>query len=912
MRERQDLNGEWSFQIDPLDVGETDDWCCKTLKEARTVEVPHIWQRGEEKLVDYCGTAWYQRSFSLQDRHLDKDAYLCFEAVDYHARIWVNGYFVGENEGGFTPFEFKVTDFLRDHENVVTVRVYDPEDNAEIPIGKQGSWYTRVSGIWQNVYLEERSRTFIQRVFVTPNLEREEAELSIQLNEKPNIPASYRLTVTNHQSEEVIVQESVQGVDEETFTFSVNIPNPVLWEPDHPHLYDLTVSLVTDEGEDHKQETFGMRDVSYKEGRIYLNGKEIFLRGALDQAFYPDTIYTAPSDEYIQNEIRLAKEMGFNMLRKHIKIEIPRYLYWADRMGLLLWEEPPNYVKWTKQGQDRFTDDLVSMIERDYNHPSIIVWSLYNEEWGLEWDLENDKEKQDHVEELYDQIKKLDPSRLICDNSGWRHVKTDLNDYHRYFVAPDQIEAWRQDLDEFMVGNPGANFVTGKEANQEPIIVSEFGIWGLPSVKKLEDFYQGRPWWFINQGDDTHKEDYKSPLTAEKNFERFGLDKIFGSYEELAIYSQKRFFRGIKSIIEEMRKRPSIQGYVVTEFTDIEWETNGWLDYMRNPKEGFERLKDFNGELAIMLDNVTHNLWSGEQTSWDLVISNHGLRGGEGVLTWQLSGTDLTGTVPIRLEGSRYIRLEKAISLTAPDVESSGFYEVKLALEIDGETVAVNEEELTLSVKEKVDSLKVCPYLMADSFVHSLQENGYQITKDIEEAQLVITDHYDAHVEAFVRKGGPGVFLAEAGDELEAKGTFTFRHLPEEESWKRTSSFNFVDAEEFPDVPLHKEMGWEVAELLPRYILPFSDYYKQGGTTGRTVYMFGNSELPQSADILSGYFEGWIGQAGGSMIRKRVGKGSLILTTWQLLKHYHYHPIATQVVDQLIKNAVNTRLKIQQ
>ncbi|WP_173915982.1 glycoside hydrolase family 2 protein [Halobacillus sp. Marseille-Q1614] len=904
MREKKHLNGAWDFQIDPLDKGETEDWYRERLKEAKEVIVPHIWQSGEEGLVNYCGTAWYQRKFFVEELHQTKDLYLCFEAVDFHARVWVNGKFAGEHEGGFTPFEFNVTDHLIDGENLVTVRVYDPEDNAEIPIGKQGSWYTRVSGIWQRVYLEERSRTFIESVFITPNLDREEADVFVKLNKKPDQPASFTFTVTNHLDTETVVHEGIEKVNDKTLSFNLPIKDPILWEPENPHLYDLSIRLTSDKGEeDRKTETFGMREVAYQEGKILFNRKELFLRGALDQAFYPDTIYTAPSDEFIQKEIRLAKEMGFNMLRKHIKIEIPRYLYWADRMGLFIWEEPPNYVKWTKQGRDRFTNDLVSMVKRDYNHPSILIWSLYNEEWGLEWDLANDKEKQSHVEKLYDEIKTLDSSRLICDNSGWRHVKTDINDYHRYFVAPDQIDAWQQDLDEFIVGDPGKNFVDGRESNREPIIVSEFGIWGLPGVKKLEEYYQGQPWWFINQGDNTHKADYKSPLTAEKNFQNYGLNKTFNSFEELAVSSQKRMFRGIKSIIEEMRKRPAIKGYIVTEFTDIEWETNGWLDYLRNPKEGFERLIDFNGDLVVMLDNVNHNLWCNEQASWDVVISNHRLCNRRGVVTWELSGTELSGEIPVSLQGDDYIRLEQAITFNVPEIKKSDFYKIKLELLIDGETVAENYEELTISVKEKADNISVYPYSMDERFVRSLEENGFQIKNEFHDAGIVITSNFDKNVEEFAHHGGEVIFLAEEGDQLAAKGSFTFRHLPEGESWQRTASFNFVNQNEFPDIPLRKEMGWEVEGIIPRYIIPLSAYHKEGGTTGRTVYMFGNSGLPKSADILSGYFEGWIGQGGASMIKKQAGKGRLTLTTWQVLNHYNNHPIATQIVNHLIKTA---------
>jgi hypothetical protein len=905
MRQKWDLNGTWQFQLDPQDKGERDDWYLVGLQQSMDITVPHIWQSEGNECVTYNGAAWYTRTFPVTNLNEQKKLIICFGAVDFYARVWLNGQYVGEHEGGFTPFEFEVTNAVKLGANKLTVRVYDPEDNAEIPIGKQGSWYTRVSGIWQDVYLEERSSVFIDSVFIMPNVEKQETVVKVGLKGEKLNDTELFYKLRNHLGNTDVIASGMCTSESQTVEFTVSIEDPVLWGPDNPHLYEIELNIEGVHGKDTVVETFGMRSISYQDGKIYLNGKQLFIRGALDQAFYPDTIYTAPSDEWIQNEILLAKEMGFNLLRKHIKVEIPRYLYWADRMGLLIWEEPPNYVKWSAQGRSRFKNELMNMMKRDYNHPSIIIWSIYNEEWGLEWDLANDKEKQRHVEALYAEVKNFDPTRLVCDNSGWTHVKTDINDYHRYFVAPEQDKAWQKDLDEHITGNPNRNFVNGYESNNEPIIVSEFGVWGLPSKDKLYEYYKGEPWWFENQGDDTHKADFKNPKTADQNFEKYRLDKLFGSFEGLAVSSQKRMVRAVKSIIEEMRKRPAISGYVVTEFTDIEWETNGWLDYLRNPKEGFDSLKDFNGELVVMADNIKHNLWTGEHQEWDIIISNHGSQSINGIVKWEITGTDVSGEIPIQTEGKAAISLPRAIVFSAPHVESSNFYELKLLIIENGQILAKNTEELTISIQQKVDRSIVYPYKMSNEFIGSLRENNFDIKQFFDEAKVVITNHLDSSVQDFARNGGHVIFLAEEGDQLTNKGQFTFRHLPEGESWNRTSSFNFLDTNKFPNIPLRKEMGWEMAELIPNYIVPFSNYDKIGGTTGRIVYMFGNSRLAEAVELVSGYFEGWIGQVGGSFFIQEVGKGNITLTTWQLIDHYGKHPIATQVLNKLIQSPFN-------
>jgi hypothetical protein len=906
MRKQWDLNGTWKFQIDCEDKGETNEWYQHGLQQSMEMVAPHIWQR-EENLINYKGIAWYERQFShLFSRENGNKLFLYFGAVDYHSRIWVNGQFVGEHEGGFTPFEFDITKYLvHDADNTLTVRVYDPEDNAEIPIGKQGSWYTRVSGIWQEVYLEERSSIFIKNLFITPDIENQQITADLTLNgslEELTGQEKFYYTIKNHLEKSKALIEGSHPVTGRVTKFEVDIPNPILWEPNHPHLYEIEVRMEGKSSADAYTDTFGMRKIEQKNGNVILNGHPLYIRGSLDQAFYPDTIYTAPSDDYIQNEIQLAKEMGFNLLRKHIKIEIPRYLYWADRLGMLIWAETPNYVKWTKVGQRRFRNELMKMIRRDFNHPSIIIWSVYNEEWGLEWDLANDAAKQEHVLELFNEVKEIDPTRLVCDNSGWNHVKTDINDFHSYFVSPDQSIAWRKELDEKMIGNPNGNFVKGYQSNNEPIIVSEFGVWGLPSVVKIKEYYKGEPWWFINQGEESHQEDYKMPITAKRNYGKYGLNKVFHSFEDISIYSQKRMFRAIKSIIEEMRKRPKIAGYVVTEFTDIEWETNGWLDFLRNPKFGFERLKDFNGSLVIMADNVKNNLWSGEKQNWDIVISNNELKSFDGIVKWHLTGLDVNGEMPVEMKGEPYLRLNNLISFTVPLVKNSGFYTLQIELSVNGETFAENNTELTITPKRKASSFCVYPYKMGEQFIDKLLENGYRIHDSYHDDSIIVTNQLDQNILQSARNGGNVLFLAENGDHLEEKGQFTFRHLPEGESWQRTSSFNYVDTEQFPGIPLHPEMGWEVDGLIPNYIVPFANHSKIGGVTGRTVHMFGNTKISESYEVLSGYFEGWLGQMGGSIFKQRTGKGEITVVTWKLIDQYGIHPIATLVLNQLIGN----------
>ncbi|WP_226036103.1 glycoside hydrolase family 2 protein [Aquibacillus saliphilus] len=903
MRKKQNLNGTWKFQTDRKDIGEKYCWFTNGLQESIEVEVPHIWQK-EEEFIHYCGVAWYERFFTVDELPSDKRAILYFGAVDFHASVWINGEYIGDHEGGFTPFEFDITNqSIKGKLNRLSVRVYDPKDNAEIPIGKQGSWYTRVSGIWQDVYLEYRSECYIDHVHIEPNIDEKAVDAKVLIAGEWRDQLKVEYVISNH-----LDSQKINGVHHALVSECVQSTLPItdmrLWSPDSPHLYDLQVTIKNgDEIIDSYKTYFGMRKVTFDEGKIQLNDKPLYVRGALDQAFYPDTLYYAPSDQWIRDEINAAKKMGFNLLRKHIKVEIPRYLYWADRMGMLIWQEPPNVVKWSHQSNRRFYSELLAMIRRDYNHPSIIIWSLYNEEWGLEWDLANDLEKQKHVKEMYDSVKTLDSTRLICDNSGWTHVKTDINDYHSYFSLPEQVNEWKNELSNYMIDTPEKNYVEGYQPNDEPIIVSEFGVWGLPSVQKLVDYFEGYPSWFENLGDDTHKEDFKKPLTIFENFKKYQLDTVFHDIENLSEHSQKRMFRACQSLIEEMRKKPEINGYVVTEFTDIEWETNGWLDYTRDVKAGFEHAFIFNGDLVVMADPTKHNMWCGEEQAWDVIISNHDMKRLYGTLEWKISNTDISGSINIDEGDKLHVKLPEAIRFVVPNVDDSSFYKLEMRLVLNDEIAARNEVEMTISPRKEVTPIKVYAGPMNSEFKANLKNSGYNLTDKLTEAEVVVTNTLNTSIVEYYRTGGHVLFLAEEGDKLVEKGQFTFRELDQGESWDRTSSLNYVDTSYFSGVPLNKEMGWEFENLYPDYVVPFSDYNKMGGTVGRVVYMFGNDTIPETSQIVSGYFQGWAGQVGGSTLVQSNAKGSLTVTTWKLIDTYTKHPIATQLVNNFIERA---------
>ncbi|ADI00707.1 glycoside hydrolase family 2 protein [Salisediminibacterium selenitireducens] len=904
MRKQIILDGSWIFLTDPDQQGLNQEWYMKSLSDKGTeVTVPHIWQR-DDRFSTYTGAAWYQCEFHAEKPKDHDITVVTFDAVDYEAKVWLNGVYLGSHEGGYTPFEFNFDKALNEGVNQLTVRVYDPSDNAEIPIGKQGSWYSRVSGIWQSVTLEQRPAIHLKDIQIRPAEDLSGVWVQVTANEQLPDGLSLQISVTEHNGHEEIVGKEAQ---EEEWMF-IKWDDIRLWSPEDPFLYDVTVRLVSGEHTyDEKRKHFGMRNVYQKDGDVWLNGQPLKIRGALDQAFYPDTIYSAPGEVFIKDEIQKAKQLGFNLLRKHIKIETPEYLYWADRMGMLIWEEPPNVVKFSAQANRRFKKDLLEMIKRDAHHPSIIIWSIYNEEWGLEWDLSNDSEKQRYVKELFEEVRASDATRLICDNSGWRHVVTDVNDTHRYFTVPEQSVEWKADLRENIIGSPDANFVPGQVSSQEPVIVSEFGVWGLPDPQDMIDYYGKQPLWYENLGDDTHKEDFKRPLTLFEHFERYQLNEVFRDYAELAACSQRRQFRANQGLIEEMRKERGINGYVVTELTDIEWETNGWMDYARNFKKGFEKANRFNGPLVVMADLKERNVWTGDALTAELMISNHDFRPLKGTLICEIPELNLQESRMIDEGTNVWVKLQEDIRFMIPEDTKTMSITLNLRLELEDGSVVENEYELTITKQEPArrQGIRVYTAYLPETFAEQLRRQGFDIAEEMNEADIAITGQLTKEFEESYIMGKQILFLAEDGDTIAEKGPITFREMDRGESWNRTSSMNYVNTAKFPEIPLQKEMGWEFHGIFPEYVIPMTNYEKIGGTVGRIVYMFGNSALADSSEILSGYFQGWAGQNGASMVRHYSAKGSLTITTWKLIRNYGKHPVGTSILNQLIHEFSN-------
>jgi hypothetical protein len=929
-RQRTELDGVWQFWPDP-----TQNLSERSLREedARQIRVPGPWQAQFDDLRDYSGVAWYRRQFEVErwtgGRKSQAAVYLLhFGAVDYFTTVWLNGQPVGEHEGGYLPFELDVSELLRhDGPNELVVRVIDPGNDAdfppeftfaEIPHGKQ-SWYGPIGGIWQSVYLERRSQVHLTRVRVTPDVPGEQAQVRVQLSKATDRPLGLWLTVTDPKGQ-ARRHRLLLAVGHDSEEVSIPISEPMLWDTTAPHLYGLQAVLL--DGTDDRAEPldslstpFGMRTIATSQsGHLLLNGRVLYLRGALDQDYYPDLIYTPFGDAELEAQFAKAKHMGLNCLRTHIKITDPRYYDAADRAGILIWTELPNWQELTEPAKRRARETMFGMVERDWNHPSIVIWTIVNENWGV--DLAVNAGHRAWLSEMYTQLKELDPHRLVVGNSPCFtnfHVVTDIEDFHNYYAMPDHyrkwkewvqtfasrppwtfahvyesIESWRQYIQDPWNPLPRQQAPEVRRRGSEPMVVSEFGNWGLPDVGKLKECYQGEPWWFetgIEWGDGV-----VYPHGIEQRFKVYHLDKVFPTLSDLSAASQRMQFTALKYQIEQMRRHPSIVGYVITEFTDVHWESNGLLDMCRNPKTYYDVIGQVNSPDAIVpTDWERVAFWEGERCEVRLALSHFSssdLRGSR--LEWQLDQwPEISGTFEgVTPERAQLTNLGTVV-FDVPRMEKAMRARLEMRLfNASGELVTRNHHELYFFPRVDGPSQPVrlsapgLPRLSA-----RLSGMGYEMTDDLS-GDLVIVETMTDELRWYAQNGGKVLWLAETPESQQAHlGALSIaqRHG---RSWQGdwASSMSWIRQDKiFGGIPTGGTVDFAFADLTPETVI------------------VGLNPRDFAANVHSGLFVGWAHHIVALVAERPVDRGRLMICTYRLREHLGNHPVATIMMHDMIR-----------
>lgn len=620
--EWQNLNGSWQFALDSLDLGLQNNWQSGNSNFNQKITVPFPWGSPLSGIADKADIGWYRRTISVDPAWKNKRTFLTIGASDWETTAWLDGHLLGTHQGGYTPFSFELTPYLKvGSAQQLVIRADDKRRDFTL-YGKQG--YGNARGIWQTVYLEARGTTFLDAVHFTPHLATSSVTVNAYLPTEAEQDQELNLSIKTEGSP--VVAKAVIPKGQIKAILQVPIPNPHRWTLDDPYLYEVEIKL----GEDVVHSYFGMREISVVNlpgtefPYVALNGKPVYLQLTLDQSYHPEGFYTFPSDEFMKNEIARAKGIGLNGIRTHIKIDIPRKLYWADKLGLFVMSDLPN--SWgdpDAQMQAEAERTLREMIKRDYNHPAIFSWIVFNETWGLFTHFEENGKRvgrylpttQNWVASMYYLAKSLDSSRLVEDNSiccGAGHTQTDINSFHDYLPGW-QWEAHLKDLTEKSFPGSTFQFEPGFVQGHQPKINSECGnVWG----------YDG------STGDVDWSWDYHRMMNSFREF-------------------------------------PEVAGWLYTEHHDVINEWNGYWRFDRTNKfTGLEEimpgmsLNDMHAPIYLSTGNeICLNARGGDQVSVPLILSSMTDKevGSKIRLVYELSMTNTTGETKSITSGSKII-----------------------------------------------------------------------------------------------------------------------------------------------------------------------------------------------------------------------------------------------------------------
>ena len=556
-REWMNLNGEWEFSFD----GPTFD---------RRIVVPYAFQSKMSGVgaAERHDMVWYRRDFLLPPSWRGKTVYLHFGAVDYFCRVWINDCYVGRHTGGHVRFSLDITHALWSGENTVMVQVEDVRSDREMPRGKQywkdqpaGIFYTPTTGIWQTVWLEPVEKDHLLRIDMTPELDDRAAvfhaaasrggvELEIDVDFQGEPVARERLALPGGRGRVgVPLDGDWQGTAEEFIARRA-------WSPETPWLFDVTLRLLRDgRVTDTVTSYFGLRKISVEDGRICLNGRPYYQKLLLDQGYWPESLLTAPTDEAFITDIRYCKAMGFNGVRKHQKAEDPRFLYHADRLGLLVWGEMANAFDYSRRYVGRFTAEWMEILARDYNHPCIVAWTPINESWGV-GDLAGDPRQIHHLSAMVELTRSLDATRLVMSNDGWEQTNTDVLGIHDYEADPAVLTERYGSLESVLESRPSDRdlFARGFGYAGQPVMVTECGGIALRS---------GETGW---------------------------------GYTSTA--SGAEFLEAYRGVVSALLASPVVQGFCYTQLTDVQQERNGLLTFTREPKVDCAAIRRINEGLG--------------------------------------------------------------------------------------------------------------------------------------------------------------------------------------------------------------------------------------------------------------------------------------------------------------------------
>ena len=707
-RESLSLNGTWKIAFDTENAGKDQHWYEHFPSTTTPIRVPSVWN---EIRPNYQGVAWYQTSFLAPARWNGSSVRVAFGAVSYLAEVWLNGKYLGTHEGGYTPFEVEASAaLLWDQQNQLTVRVLLPMRMPdfmsglkwvtgkridgfileEIPASKQ-IWYDNFGGIWQDVQIQVTRRTWVQDCFIRPNIYAAKIDITCDLANRTGQDTKLTLAMAATEKNNPTVEKSRRSKDivlasgGQQFDLSMPMPEAALWSPDHPFLYTLQVSLLADGyPADSRNFTFGMRDFTIRENQFFLNGKPIIVKATIYQPHYPQTLAYPPYEAMLNKDVTMVKEAHFNMLRLHIKPQLPRLLELADEHGLLLYEEPPiGWIQKSPEMRERCRREVRELIVRDRNHPALVMWGALNE---------GASEGEELKAELAAYAHELDPTRLVFDDSGGAYYSGENS---RVYIPGDTSARAVNDIHPYMLqpfSNTSFNYYRQMQEPHMLNFTSEFGaMGGIEDLDTVIAKYQpGRAWQDRDRLAEINE-------IFKKGFNELGLDRAFGNFAAFAKSSRDAQAEALTRMIDALRMNPLTGGYDICHWNDASFEFPfGLVDEWRDPKPSLAAATAANKSLHLIVSTAQSNFYAGEPLEGELVIVND--EGRLGKLEVNLAVTFEDGKLwqkQTRLVtlGSRVQSLG-SFRLTAPFAE--GAFRLRASLNLDGMLIDKTEQAILI------------------------------------------------------------------------------------------------------------------------------------------------------------------------------------------------------------------------
>lgn len=599
----QSLNGTWDFY--------------EGLRaEKLQIQVPFVPQSrlsgiGRNLTSD---TILYERQFTVPKDWEGKRILLHFGAVDYRCSVWVNGQCAGTHQGGQTPFTFDITDFLNGAEEHLRVSAVDYLTDESIPRGKQywkekGQfiWYTQSSGIWQPVWIEPVDSVHMEWMHFTPDIDQGTVEINYQVSDDTPDTCQMELDIRFRGSK--VYTGIIEGINKRGKIIVDVFRNKALcgafhftgwyWSPEHPYLFDVKARLRDgDDCRDSVETYFGMRKIHVQDGRVYLNNQPYYQKLLLDQGYWKDGLMTAPDQEEYAEDIRKAKAMGFNGCRKHEKVEDPVFLYWADRLGFLVWESMASFWSFTPQGATAFAEEWTRVIQRDYNHPCIVLWNMMNESWGVPR-VYDDSRQQHFARAMYHMARGLDDTRLVIANDGWEMTENDICAFHTYKHGEQddtgqqaRFRAGVKSLEGLSGLVERSLFAKGFSYEGQPVMLTEIGGVAIRTAEEEHGEEADSTAGVSGETENTAGADANTFGTAEADPCRNGDGNTSWGYT--GADGPEAFLEVYERLIGDIYASDLICGFCYTQLADIEQEQNGLLDEMHQYKADAAEIKRIN------------------------------------------------------------------------------------------------------------------------------------------------------------------------------------------------------------------------------------------------------------------------------------------------------------------------------